>query len=193
MNVSGKPTIIILNGPPWSGKDTIAGLLAKHGKYYIESFKIPMHAMAIAMTGWSEFEWHSKYNNRSLKEVPQDELGGKTFREFMIHISEDMMKPLFGKAVFGDLMATRIRREWAYGTGGVVVSDGGFPDEVYPLLSVGDVHVVRLHRDGFTFAGDRRRYLAEEDFVGLPVQFMDIQLSEGKPEQAAYHILDGVI
>ena len=151
--------IIILNGPAGVGKDTIGNALAKDYNCITTSFKRPMFEIAASILGARAFsKFVTAYDDRDQKEMPQSFLGGKTCREFMIWISESVVKPLFGNQQFGKLMSEHIQlcdEGFCF-----VCTDGGFPGEVARL--VGDGHhvtLVRIFMDGKTFAGDSRDYI----------------------------------
>lgn len=151
--------IIILNGPAAVGKDTIGNALAADYNCIPTSFKRPMFEIAASILGARDFsKFITAYDDRDQKEQPQSFLGGKTCREFMIWISETVVKPLFGNQQFGKLMSEHIRlcdEGFSF-----VCTDGGFPDEVIMLVEDGhDVTLVRLFMDGKTFAGDSRDYI----------------------------------
>lgn len=151
--------IIILNGPASVGKDTIGNALAADYNCIPTSFKRPMFEIAASILGVRAFsKFITAYDDRDQKEIPHDFLGGKTCREFMIWISETVVKPLFGNEQFGKLMSENIRmcdEGFRF-----VCTDGGFPDEVIRLVEDGhDVKLVRLFMDGKTFAGDSRDYI----------------------------------
>ena len=151
--------IIILNGPASVGKDTIGNALAKDYNCIPTSFKRPMFEISASILGARAFsKFITAYDDRDQKELPHDFLGGKTCREFMIWISEVVVKPLFGKRHFGKLMSEHITMNDNGFT--FVCTDGGFPDEIIPLVEDGhDVTVVRLFMDGKTFSGDSRDYI----------------------------------
>lgn len=121
--------IIILNGPPGVGKDTIGNALAKDYNCIPTSFKRPMFGIAKYLLGDEAFtKFITTYDGRDQKEMPHDFLGGKTCREFMIWISESVVKPLFGNQQFGKLMSEHIRicdEGFCF-----ACTDGGFPEEV---------------------------------------------------------------
>lgn len=176
--------IVILNAPPSSGKDTIARLLSSHG-YAVTEFKETMFKIATTLSGLELHEYMARYDNRNLKELPWDKLGGLSCREFMIHISEDIMKPLYGDDVFGKRASERCEQLLGEGYDNVVFSDGGFIDEVNKLIYDGfEVAVVRLHRDGYTFEGDSRDYLYPNN-----CKCLDINLVDGHPFLAVEEIL----
>lgn len=187
-----KRDIIILNGPPGCGKDTIAAYLTGHRYPAVKaSFKQPMFDIAFSMLGVYRYdEFMDLYNDREQKEKPQVILGGKSPRQFMIWISEDVMKPVFGDHYFGRRMVEEIHEMCRDLT--VVISDGGFTEEIKPLVKAGhEVHICRLHRDGFTFAGDSRDYI---DLSGYHyrIHHYDFHLQDGKPELAVSEIVNAV-
>lgn len=187
-----KREIIILNGPPGCGKDTIAAHLTGHRYPAVKaSFKQPMFDIDFSMLGVYLYdEFIDLYNDREQKEKPQVILGGKSPRQFMILISEDVMKPVFWDHYFGRRMVEEIHE--MYRDLAVVISDGGFTEEINPLVKAGhEVHICRLHRDGFTFAGDSRDYI---DMSGYHyrIHHYDFHLQDGKPELDVSEIVNAV-
>lgn len=163
-------TVIILNGPPGCGKDTIQQKLANLQNLECRSMKEPMFKIVKAMLGDKTFKnFMRDYEDRKQKESPQEYLGGKSPRQFMIWISEDVIKPLFGNQHFGKLAAEALQKE----NRTAIFSDGGFPDEVRCLVDSGfKVKLIRLHREGFTFEGDSR------DYIHIPELLGDFKYSE---------------
>lgn len=159
----GMPTVI-LNGPPNSGKDAIAKLLAESMNVVHLEMKSCMFAIAMQATGISEQEWFQRYNNKELKEQPWSKLGGLSQRQFLIKISEEWMKPTLGNDVFGRRMAeVALSHRWrTKGEATIVFTDGGFKEELDAMvytLGEDNVLLVRVHRDGKDFKGDSRSYL----------------------------------
>nr|UWI32967.1 MAG: phosphomevalonate kinase [Bacteriophage sp.] len=156
--------VIILNGPAGCGKDTLARALVEMGfAKGVASFKNPMFNIAMAALGPDAYhEFLDGYDDRARKEKPEGFLNGLSRRQFMIAISEQFIKPVFGDDYFGKYLAGRLPD----GNEVFVVSDGGFASEVAPIVAVGhDVRIVRLHRGGYTFEGDSRGYLYGVDGV----------------------------
>jgi hypothetical protein len=178
--------VIILNGPPNVGKDTLAvimqRILGKSTK--LASMKDPMFKIGMALTGMTEVEWFNRYNDRNMKEVPQEYLAGLSFREFMIHISEKMVKPLFGPHHFG-VLASRAVSD----TGTTLFTDGGFNEELEVIASRNPRHkinVVRLYRDGCSFEGDSREYLS---YQGENIYYYNQLLTTGMATDDAFTIV----
>lgn len=172
--------VIILNAPPGAGKDTIGDLVCKHAPQYVvkRSFKEPMFKIAKAMLGDYRFKlFMQAYDDREQKEKAQPFLNGKSPRQFMIWISEDVIKPQFGEQYFGVLMADSLRDIHVP----AVITDGGFESEVNPLVSAGlQINICRLHRPGYSFAGDSRNYLNLEGYHHRIVT-RDYNLVHGDP------------
>jgi hypothetical protein len=176
--------IIILNGPPASGKDTIGMYMLKHGMVdgmaafkdwlYMEAaeyFSIPV-AMVVELA-----------TNRETKDKPHWAFAGKSPRQALIHVSELYIKPTFGNGFFGLQLSRRLHGKLDY-----VITDGGFVEEMHPLIEAGfDLKIVRLHRDGCGFANDSRRYLEATDFPQGGVEFFDVY-NNSTVEQAAENI-----
>ena len=107
------------------------------------------------------------------KDVPTISSGGMFYsqRSWLIHISENVIKPSFGEKAFGNMLGNSLPAE-----GTVLISDGGFASELIPVIEkVGEdnVTVVRLHREGCDFSNDSRNFLTE-DMFNANIKFMDI-------------------
>ena len=129
--------IVVLNSAPGGGKDTIASYIVNHVKgTYKAEVKALLFDLAIRMSGLNRETWFALYNDRRFKESPCPYLivGGKqvSLREYLIHISEHVMKPLFGNDFFGKQSAQRLANLFE-GNETVVFSDGGFIEEVKEL------------------------------------------------------------
>lgn len=165
-----KGKVIILNGPPSSGKDEIAKMISKKGLFgetaFHEQVKGTLFKQVLALSQISSGDWFDRYNDRNLKELPWDRLGGLSQREFMIKVSEEYVKPVFGKDFYGRMAGQRAKKLINDGFH-VAFSDGGFSSELDAMKSiVGDENIllVRLHRYGCTFEGDSRSHLSNPPF-----------------------------
>lgn len=182
-------TIIILNAPPRAGKDTISNIINEQYGLPVVSFKTPMFNIARAILGGADFEnpFMMVYNTDEKDTRKLDCLGGMTCREFMIWISETIVKPKFGKKHFGWLMADLLT-EMEADQDLTICSDGGFPDEVEALIDCGHkVKLVRMHREGFDFSKDSRDYIhLSDEYRAKPgVSEVDIELHHGCQQDAA--------
>lgn len=172
--------VIILNGPPGCGKDTLAELVnTENPDISLASFKKPMFSIAIAAAGVTEREWFDRYNDRELKDAPWDKLGGLSQRKFMIMISEEWIKPVFGKNHFGKLAARQCDN---YIT---LFTDGGFVDEVQEIceqFGKRNVTLVHVYREDVTFEGDSRSYVQLSGVNTVNLQLADGDIEGGKAD-----------
>lgn len=165
---------IILNGPASSGKDVIADYLVS--KYNSETtlvvkmmFKEKLIEAAVLSSGVTREDWGRHYE-RDLKETPWDKLvvSGKELspRQYLIHMSENVLKKLFGVDVFGRAAAQEMKGSDNCNKDIVCIfSDSGFIEELYPVYEqCPDCFLARIHREGKTFEGDSRNYIYP-DFI----------------------------
>jgi len=154
---------VVLNGPPGCGKDTIANILVESYDKKKLQFKDALYEQTAKhfKIDLDKFVYYA--SDRSLKDSKSlAGLGGRTPRQALIHVSEDICKPRYGGDFFGKLEAARV--EELYGNLDcpidVIYPDGGFPAEVLCIDSVFDaVLIIRLYRSGFNFEGDSRNYI----------------------------------
>lgn len=163
--------ILFLNGPPASGKDTLANhlldSLVSEG-IPCEHFKLarPLREILIATVNALGSETFSDDAVERLKDTPIPALGGVTGRRLMIGLSEDLLKPLGGLQLFGEVCANSIAATQDMLTSAddrfvAVISDSGFREEAIPIAArFGAENCVRvmLKRAGTDFAGDSRSY-----------------------------------
>jgi DNA polymerase III delta prime subunit len=175
---------VIFNGPPGCGKDTLAERLKPYG-FQQFAMKEQLYKASADYFGLPVEDFRDMATDRKTKEMPTRKLmKGKwrlSPRQAMILLSEDILKPLYGKSYFGQMTAEECRRAKA---SHVAISDGGFVEEVQPIRMLFDrTAVIRLHREGFDFEGDSRSYLE-----GLPDTY-DLNLVEGAIDDAVTAIL----
>lgn len=168
------PKLIFIQGPPGSGKDTVAHLLRDFGSY--TPFKFAQPIIDAMRAQFQPFFQPSGRPNRTLSEFKKHDfgpyLGGEkvTGRDIMIAWSENFMKPLFGQEVFGRLASWRAfplnEDRQADPFYRAVFSDSGFEAESFNLLGYvtpKNAVIIQLYRPTFTFAGDSRNYWANHE------------------------------
>lgn len=160
-------TILLLNGPPGSGKDTVARHVAQlyAGGTIIEKFAAPLKSSVAAFYGMTKDEFDFIDNCQESKNRKMEMLGGISLREAQIGISEDFAKPLMGDKIFGELLVQRILKK-ARGNDLIIISDSGFEPEARQLmesLPSQKFHLARLHRDGCDYSKDSRDYVYLDD------------------------------
>jgi hypothetical protein len=124
--------IIFLNGPPHSGKDTVAGIIKKLlpncGEYKMskplkDAFK-------------SIFPFPPEFSAKLLEEYKDEPFYNGidiTPRQFQINLSEELIRPMFGKDVFGNIACMSLR-QMPYKH--IVISDSGFEEEIKPIFKM---------------------------------------------------------
>lgn len=158
--------VVIFNCPPRSGKDSVANYISEmFSNFDIASFKDKLFSIAIetAPMGAEFLNIYEEYKSK-----PHPELGNLTTREYMIKISEEWIKPLFGRYYFGVALANEIiataelnetigkPKEY------FLVPDGGFVEELEPLFrkfSKENILILQWDREGCTFDNDSRKYI----------------------------------
>lgn len=176
--------LVNLNGPAGCGKDALCEEIGNYvntpGYEVIHmEFKELLFDIAIRASGVSRKLWFALYE-REYKErpCPYLQINGVNVspRDWMIHCSENIMKPTFGNDVFGKAFAAKLQKLKDETPTGikriVVVSDGGFIEESIPVVEVvgpDNYFLCRIHRikkDGswYNFEGDSRRYIRAEEF-----------------------------
>lgn len=163
MNIQRR--VILFNGPPRSGKDACVNTLMKTYPYAMTlKLSAPLKRMVPALFGLNNIQ-------ERLIEDRKDEqlaiLDNHTFRELQIWLSEECIKPKFGSNIFGKIAAKRIQDST---TNLIFVSDSGFEHEVLPIVNeVGkqNVLLIRLHRNGTSYANDSRSYITIPDVSSI--------------------------
>jgi hypothetical protein len=167
--------VILFNGPPGSGKDTACRVLAnlQHWPIVVEKFaksvKEGCHGLFGLVDENGAVVPHDAYE--LVKNKPMKKFMGMSPREAYIWYSEEVMKPKFGKDVFGRLTVARMNAVVARDTEPKLgeftvrvwgISDSGFVEEaacVVENFGASNVALVRLYREGCDFTNDSRSYL----------------------------------
>lgn len=173
--------IILLNGPPSSGKDTAARHIRElynllpftddigdnhylkntNKRCILDRMSMPIKrafagTMGLPITEDGIVEpWESK------KEEIIPEFG-VSYRQWQIDFSESFLK-CYRQEIFGELLSARIARRFQKNIANlIVIPDCGFAieiDVIYRTFEYENILLVRCHRPGFTFAGDSRSYV----------------------------------
>ena len=162
------PYIVGFSGPPGSGKDSTAKVLAEKLRLQttmpveVVSLTAPLRDIATRVFGLDKMasgaeELRALYEK--YKDVKREEFRGDSIRRFMIELSERFMKPRYGKAIWAQLMldAFSPKRPRI-----LLVTDLGFLEEVeffQQWTYAEKVACVELERAGCDWAGDSRNYI----------------------------------
>ena len=155
--------IIVFNAPIKCGKDTIADhIVATTPSVCKMEMKRSLVDIVIIIYGVTREWWDNNYTRHG-KELPRDELNGKSMRQALIHTSEVVIKPMYGKDFFGK----RSRRimDNINDVDLFVYSDGGFSEELAVIGEGNRPMLVRIHREGYNYdpEHDSRSYIKDED------------------------------
>lgn len=170
--------ILLINGPPRSGKDLLARMLeatlmedTTMPICHFERFSMPLKRAFAGMMGIGVDSFGVvKGDWEDIKDEPHELLNNRSYRQWQIDFSEVLMKPLYGEDVFGRLFCARIAQyesDWDqkyFMEPIIVVPDSGFQIELKSLnkyLPEADWKLIRLHRNGTDFSGDSRSYLQD--------------------------------
>lgn len=155
---------VVFNGPPRSGKDTLAQMLVEHMDSRItapvkqESLSLPLRHIAYSMVGRT-------YEDSTYEDFKRELFGEFNFtdgRHLMIDVSESFLKPVYGQSIMANMLITR-NSDF---DGLLLIRDGGFQIEVNPLLTAygtRNVYIVRVERDGCDFSNDSREWVNHHD------------------------------
>lgn len=187
--------LVLLNGPPRSGKDFAGGLLQKNAQLnsagawdrcaYLDKFagyvKRGTHGAYCIEDGDGELAAHDHFEH--CKDTPHPDFFGKTPRQAYIAYSETFMKPLHGPRIFGEILANNYAGvvencPRVVANGGnekvLIVTDSGFRPEAEVLIELftpGKCFLVRLQAEGCSFDGDSRGRI---DLSDLGVETLDV-------------------
>lgn len=159
--------IVAFNGPPRSGKDTLAEMLANHmdaqgvtTMVVPESLSLPLREIAYTMTGWIGSTDGSNYEQFKTTHF---EAFGKDGRQIMIDVSERFLKPTYGMEIMAELLRSRNEN---IGPAVLLIRDCGFQIEIDPLVRwVGEKNLclVQVHRPETSFENDSREWVHHPD------------------------------
>lgn len=169
--------VLVLNGPPRSGKDTVASYLCQQWPDHMVDLKMS-YSLKRACHAVLGFHNVDVEHFNDLKDCELEEFGNRTPRQFYIDMAERFIKTRFGKNWFGYAWMRRYIEE-SHDQKLAIISDSGFVEELEPLMQCfdnGAMVLVRLHREGHDFQIDSRGYVSNV----LSKEF-DVMNIEGKP------------
>lgn len=144
--------IILLNGPPRCGKDTVGKMLNR------PTYKMttPMDRALQAMLNWSD-ETFKLYREEKKEElIPVLQI---SMRKSLQTFSEDWLKKVTDDPqIFGKLALQHLED-------GMIITDIGFHQEAVPIQSMFKCVLVHIFRPGCTFEHDTREYIPGPDHI----------------------------
>ena len=158
--------IILLNGPPRSGKDTVYRLIRKYltnsQEYKMSS---PLKKCFLNMFN-TDTKTASMLLEGEYKDTPFMRGSDMSPRQFQIDMSEEFMKPKFGIDVFGRIAVFGIKQLMAKHA---IISDCGFAEEIKPIqeeFGYDNILAIQLSRPNCDYTNDSRGDL---DFEALRI------------------------
>lgn len=149
-------TILILNGCPGSGKDTVSDYLVANYNYKTIAFKDSAYKAVYEYYDLTKEEYMTLYNDRATKDVPSELLCGHSPRSAMQYVIEHVKKPEFGKDYLAketiDIISKDVYNDY-------VISDLGLPEEeiaVHYYLKNENYKIIYINRNGYDFSNDTR-------------------------------------
>lgn len=170
--------IILLNGPISSGKDVLGTYLEKHlPESKTLMFKDSLYDWCSAMAALPREVFIELATNRDTKEAPCSLLprnhlnkgGYFSPRQWLIHVSEKVIKPRLGPDFFGKQAASSVSNAFFQErTTTAIFTDSGFLQETLALAkhfkSSASILLVHIHRPGYGFGpNDSRGYVDVKD------------------------------
>ena len=165
-------TFIYLNGPADSGKDVLANLLVEnYSNVQHLKFSKPLRDAVVDIFGITEadFEKYKDHPNAvgrlSTGAIPEAEIGvTQSYRDFVIALSEKVLKPNFGHGYLGTILASDVVANQIHMPLNVVyvISDLGFNEELHEFLKPFKDHthmIMQTSREGCSFNDDSRSYI----------------------------------
>lgn len=179
-NFNHHPRVLMLNGPPRSGKDSVAAALAAKDNSVIRvSLAAPLklavhHTFNVPDKSVEAYELS--------KDEPNEHFFGDSPRQAYIKFSETYMKPNYGNDVWVKL-AIRYAQQQVVAkafTGilnpVIVFTDIGFIEEVNGILNeyqLNNCGLVRLSRQGTSFMNDSRSYIEHPSLCSFDIENTD--------------------
>lgn len=166
--------LIILNGPPGCGKDTLANHYEKvminiqHIKF-AESLKVMTHRLYNVPNP----EYYEQF--QQCKDEPNYKyFYGLTPRQAYIAVSEQYVKKVHTPDFFGVKLVEKINTvQQTYGIETFVSSDGGLEEELLPVVKEcggRNILVVKILREGCGFDNDSRSYYSDDFLSKLEIE-----------------------
>jgi len=174
MRNSPKIKIILINGAPGSGKDTLASLM-KPAMDSILTEDMDVHILPMKLSLVDQVQkyfnipkevWDKRYE--PYKETSWDLLYGMSPRQALIWMSEEVTKPKFGADFYGKEHCNFIKK-CTQKDSIILIPDSGFVEEVFHLCeSFGKDNcvMVNVYREGTDFSKDSR-YLITGEMVDI--------------------------
>lgn len=196
-------SVVFINGPPYSGKDTAAAYLQP----FFKRSTIVKFAGPLKHSTHIDFGLPSNLPDdffENCKDIPNPAFFGLSPREAYIQKSEKRQKPFLGDDIYGLDAVRTLWRRYQAGKRMFFFSDSGFEPEAYPVLGSIDpqnAFLLRVHAEkrGKSYTGDSRSYIHIPDIAAYDVyndstieHFFKVLTLDVLPQirQKAVHLFD---
>ena len=152
--------LIVFNAPKRSGKSYARNLVSKIIGAHDCAFSDILYDSVPLLYGIEPKRFMNWCNTVDVdgvdeKDKPKEELFGMKPRDALIDISENYLKPKFGRDCIAQITARKVKQE------PVVVMDSGFVDELSPFIDAlgiptENVYLIHINRPNHTWDGDSR-------------------------------------
>jgi ATPase family associated with various cellular activities (AAA) len=180
--------IIMLNGPPGSGKTlAVRALSAALEKVRVYAMKAPMVEAIKAMYGLTDQQWE-QLDEHPTKDKITPVLLGSTAREVQISMFINYLRETHGEDALGKLAVLALRSSiMRY----VIIDGVGREAEVHPLIKhfhASQCLLLKFYREGYSFDGDVRSYIDLENYGVTTVDVHNNSEKEVFCEHVIHHV-----
>lgn len=161
-----KHQVLFLNGPPYSGKDTAADFAWPAYQARRMQFKTPLIRAVQGLFSLTDAEVKD-FSQPPNKDKEQARLHGYSWRQALIWMSENCVKPAFGDTFFGVILDECIKRPTMSKI--TIIPDSRFAAEAEPVIHTlggNNCHLFHIHRSGCDWTNDSGSYWTSDH---LPV------------------------
>lgn len=168
--------IVILNGAPRSGKDSLADALAMSITENDVIYFSIKHILCLGVAERYDLPpltvWECNADS-DYKDEPSPLFNGKSVRQALIYESEEVIKKEYGEQ--GVIIKALEDLKKVYGMDKlrkavIICADGGFNSEIPKYGEIlecpeEDIYITRILRKGYTFSGDSREFIDNPKFI----------------------------
>jgi len=168
--------IILINGPPYSGKDMAAKILRRAIGVRVYKMSRPLKDGLREFFGFTTDAIHrviEPFKDQRVVELFTAGEGPMSWREVQVSLSETWAKPLFGDDILGRIAVNYLTQPTSFPI--TVIPDSGFRAEALPLVKAfgaENVLLIQLTKVECSFEGDSRSYI-ELDDLGVTTVLLD--------------------
>jgi hypothetical protein len=172
--------VILVNGPPRCGKDTLGHLLVKHLPNGKSLMLAPIEVELKERCHGAYRLYHGKgvvpHNAfEAVKEMPSEYFEGRSPRDAYISFFRSWVKPVCGEDALGRWLVARIERlmkipQIRMCTKGIIALNVGRRADCMPIVTwarAENCTLIKLTRDGCSYKGDSREDVNLDD-LGVP-------------------------